>query len=168
MALKTIVKGNQSTNYVRMGELQEGETVAGYLLGTEQGTKFPGFLIKLLTKDGKVLTLTSNGNLNKLEDQVEAGDVILNVYTEFSKVGSYKSKTQMDPKTKDFRIVSVFDIAQDTDDVIAEDQAAGALAEDASAQEAAASAAASAGSKPAAGGPAAPTSGSKFANRARR
>lgn len=159
MALKTIVKGNQSTNFIRMGELAEGETVAGYLLGTEEGKKFPGFLIKLLNKEGNVLTLTSNGNLRNVEEQVELGELTLNAYSEFTRVGSYTSKTQLDPKTKEYRIVPVFDIAQDQDDLVTDEQASEALAKDEANQSAAQEDAAPAKSST--------TGKSKFANRSR-
>lgn len=150
MALKTIVRGNSSNNFIRMGDLAEGQSVAGYLLGTTQGKYKESFLIKLLSKEGDVLTLTANGNLNKLEELLGSGDLTANVFTEFTKTGSYTSKQQVDPKTKEFREVPVFDIAQDSDDLVSDDDAARALSEDEAARaDAAAEAAPAPAAKPA-------------------
>lgn len=145
MALKTVVSGNKSGNFIRMNDLEIGQSVAGYLLGTAGSTKYKGsFLIKLLTKDNEVVTVTSNGTLAKLEEQIDAGDVTLNIFTEFTKVSTYVSKKQMDSETGEFRVVSVFDIAQDSDDLVSDEDAATALAADEEARQAATAAKAAA------------------------
>lgn len=129
MAYKTVLEN--SNNYLKSSELQEGASIEGYLLGTEE-SKF-GFNIKLLTANNKVLSVTPHGNLKKIEEEVDNGEIVPFLLTRITRTGSYTSKTQVDPKTKEFRIVPTFKVDQDADSSITEADAKVALASDAAA-----------------------------------
>jgi hypothetical protein len=153
MALKKVMGGASGR---KSGDMQVGESVEGYLIGTV-ASKF-NFAIKLLTKEGTVETLYPNGNLSYIEEEIEDGNVILNAFTKITRSGTRESKKSRDA-SGNFRMVPTFEVAQDTDDVILDSQAAEALAAD---KAAVAAAVAANGDSPDGG------STGKFANRARR
>jgi len=83
----------------------------------------------------------------------------LNAYTKITRSGTRESKKSRDA-AGNFRMVPVFEVAQDIDDIVSEADAASALAADKAATEATASSNNDDGGKNA--------STNKFANRARR
>jgi hypothetical protein len=111
----------------KLGDLKDGETVEGYLIGIAE-TKF-NFAIKMLTRDGKIETYFPNGNLNYLETEIDEGNVALNAYTVITRTGTRTSTKSRDDSGA-FRQVPVFQVAQDNDDVVTDEAAAEALAED--------------------------------------
>jgi hypothetical protein len=149
MALKKVMGGSSGR---KSGDMNIGDSVSGYLLGTV-ASKY-NFAIKLLSKEGTVETLFPNGNLAYLEEEIEDGNVSLNAYTEITRTGTRTSKKSRD-ETGNFRQVPVFDVAQDTDDIVTDEAAAEALAADKANSS-------SSGSEGESG------SSGKFANRARR
>ena len=152
MAFKTVM--DNTSNYIKSSDLQEGQSIEGYLLGTEE-SKY-GFNIKLLTANNKVLSVTPHGNLKNTEEKVDNGEIVLNLLTRITRTGSYTSKKQVDPKTKDFRVVPTFKVDQDADSSISDAEAKAAIA---SASEAEGS-----GEE---GGSAASSSASRFSNKRR-
>lgn len=151
MTLKKVMGGSSGR---KAGDLAVGESVEGYLLGTA-ASKF-NFSIKLLTKEGAVETLFPNGNLSYIEEEIEDGNVTLNAYTKITRTGTRESKKSRD-SNGNFRMVPTFEVAQDTDDIVSEAQAAEALASDKAANVESDS-----------GSDNDSTGGNKFANRARR
>lgn len=151
MALVTKMGGSGR----KAGDLALNESVEGYLIGLVE-TKF-NFALKLLSKDGKVETLYPNGNLNYLEEEIESGNVILNAYTKITRTGTRQSNKSRD-QAGEWRQVPVFQVAQDADDIISQEDAAAALTSDK----------ASAATDNGGSDDSSKTSGAKFANRSRR
>lgn len=147
MAFKKVMGGSSGR---KSGDMAIGESVEGYLLGTVP-SKF-NFALKLLTKAGTIETLYPNGNLSYVEEEIDEGNVMLNVYTKITRTGTRESKKSRD-SNGNFRLVPVFEVIQDDTDVVSEADAATALASDRAAQEESAPE---------------DTSGGKFANKARR
>jgi hypothetical protein len=117
----TTVMGNSGK---KASTLEVGQSIEGFLLGLTE-TKF-NFAIKLLTKDGKVETLYPNGNLNYIDEEIESGNVLLNVFTKITRTGT-RTSTKSRDQNGEFRQVPVFQVAQDKDDVIAVEDATAAL-----------------------------------------
>lgn len=150
MALKKVVDGNANRTFIRVNDLEIGQSVAGYLLGTVAGKYKGSFLIKMLTKDNQVITVTSNGTLANLEDQIAKGEVNLGLYTEFTKIRTYESSKQTDKDGNPYE-VGVFDVNQDDEDTISDEDAAQAMSDDQARQTAASQASAArttAGARP--------------------
>lgn len=139
----------------KLGDLAIGDSVEGYFIGLSE-TKF-NFALKLLSKDGKVETYYPNGNINYIEEEIEQGNVSLNLWTVITRTGT-RTSTKSRDQNGEFRQVPVFQVAQDADDIITETDAEAALASD-KAESSASSESTDEGSS---------KSGSKFANRARR
>lgn len=136
----------------KLGDLGINDSVEGYFIGLAE-TKF-NFAIKLLNKDGKVETYYPNGNLNYIDQELEEGNVALNIWTKITRTGT-RTSTKSRDQNGEFRQVPVFQVAQDDANVIGAADAESAL----SADKADAESASDEGST---------KSGSKFANRARR
>lgn len=146
MALKNVM----GVTGKKAGDLGLNESIEGYLIGLAE-TKF-NFALKLLTKEGKVETLYPNGNLNYIDQELEEGNITLNVYTKITRTGT-RTSTKSRDQAGEFRQVPVFLVAQDADDVIAGADADSALASDKAESTLEDTS---------------PKSGSKFANRAKR
>lgn len=123
MAFKSVM-GNTGK---KASSLEIGQSTEGYLLGLEE-TKF-NFAIKLLTKDGNVETLFPNGNLNYIDEEIENGNVLLNVNTRITRTGT-RTSTKSRDSDGNFRQVPVFKVDQDRDDVITEETALNAKTAD--------------------------------------
>jgi hypothetical protein len=123
MALKTVM-GNSGK---KASSLEVGQSVEGFLIGLSE-TKF-NFAIKLLTKDGKVETLYPNGNLNYIDEEIDGGNVVLNAYTKITRTGT-RTSTKSRDQNGDFRQVPIFQVAQDTDDLVSVEDATAAKAAD--------------------------------------
>lgn len=132
MAMETVMG---SSNFVMSTKMEVGDYYEGYLLGVEvkeakskTGIRFTSKNIKLLDKEGNVITLTPSGNLNYMKENIEDPNHKLTqyAYTRIEKTGERSSKN---PQHKD--PVGVFTVGQDLEDVVDAEEAEAKLAEEA-------------------------------------
>lgn len=88
-----------------------GQTVTGYVTGFDESNKHPGsFYIVMQDMSGKKISVSAKGNLRYLHSD---GKIELGQYTEITRKADRKNKKGQD--------VSVFDLLQDPDRTIGND-----------------------------------------------
>ena len=107
-----VVSGKVSTPFLKSNELEEGESITGYLIGFEE-SRFKDNETKniLLEKaDGEMITLVPHGTLRYMEKDVAANRVKFMYMTKITRKGTY----HMSKVNKD---VPKFEVAQDFADL---------------------------------------------------
>lgn len=131
MAMETVMG---SSNFVMATKMEVGDFYEGYLLGvevrqgkTKTGIKFESKNIKLLDKEGNVITIAPSGNLNYFKENIEDPNHKLTQYA-FTRIEKTGERSSKNPKHTE--PVGVFQVAQDSSDMIDADEAQNKLNED--------------------------------------
>lgn len=131
MAMETVMG---SSNFIMATKMQVGDFYEGYLLGvevrqgkTKTGIKFESKNIKLLDKEGNVLTIAPSGSLSYFKENIEDPNHKLTQYA-FTRIEKTGERSSKNPKHTE--PVGVFQVGQDTDDMVDAEEAEAKLAED--------------------------------------